>query len=618
MSKEIGIGKASRLAKLGESVNVVVGKTTISALAAQNLSSTTVLVIFDGRKYYAYPHSKVAKVMSVTNLAKHEKRLTPPKYVDSSIILYQVRQDNGNNIPCTTSSWSYYEGVGCVRVCGGGGYSSQGSCNSAHPPNEEIDDPFADTYSVGYFKRGFLSVLGAPSAELGFFYPINIRSPEYVHCPGRFLSTGFTQPGAEQSVIKGDGTLVSRSWILPRPATPNPSDIYLPSTDTRALRHSYYPDTGRITAGVLQQWNSLYRLNFYRDGSGILLTGNSNQVIGDNIPWEAPLQRLNSDGSLMVDPDNNFTPPFKWIGYPNWIWRQIDIKAIAIYDTIYFNGEQSFFYQDTFRINAEANRIFGAGGGSFTYTDIRRPLTVLPPASIISRTYSAQEETPLPPGGGWELLWDTKTCPPLPPIDIDLNFDKYTYYLRVEGGEPRLLDTFRSDDYVRFYLTNLGNGRYRCVLRCGTRYENGIQYFAKTKIFVSEDDSPSVYDYPATIPEVAEDWQDFRYRDWRAFPGISPGVDLCLQGEIDRGQNAILSSNVLTSIAVTSDVVTQGISSGVTLTRYQESILPGETVPSGCTLTPLPPFTVNLPAIESSFPPEDIQVLLISVHTNRK
>jgi hypothetical protein len=617
MSKELGIGKASRLAKLGESVSVVINGTTISALAAKNLASTTVLVVFDGQKYYAYPHSKVAKIMSAKNLAKHDKKKPPKKYVDTTTILYRVREDNGRNIPCTVASWSYFVGRGCVRVCGGGSYSSQGACNNAHPPIEEIDDPFADTYSIGYFKRGFLSVLGAPVYELGFFYPINIRSVEYVYCPGGFFSTGFTQPGAAVSVIKGDGKFTSRSWILPRHATANPYDVYLPSTDTRVMQHSYYPDTQRITAGVLQQWNSLYKLNFYRDGRGILLTGDSNQVLGDNIPWETSLQRLNDDETLMVNPEDDFQPPFRWIGYPNWLWRQIDIKAIAIYETLYFNGDQSYFYQDTFKINAQANRIIGGGSPSFTYADIRSSNTVLPPASIISRTYSAQEETPIPPGSGWELLWDTKTCPSIPPADPDLDLDKYTYYLRVEGGDPRLLDTFRSDDYVRAYVTNLGSGRYRCVIRCGIISENGIQYFAKTKIFVSETDSPTIYSYPATIPEVAEDWQDFRYRNWRINPAPDSSINICWRGFSSTNNNVMMLSQVLTAINIPTDLVTAPLNSTFTVSSYR-TIPPDPPNAETCSvLLVQQDIAIFLPAIDTNAPAKDVEVLAISIHTNR-
>ena len=534
MSKHVGIGKTSRLAKLGESVSVTVNGSTVTAKAARDLSSTDVLILFDGRSYHAYPHSKVAMARAqVTTFAKHERKQTTKNYNDSAVIVYRVRYDNGNETPCTLPYWQHYEGVGCFRICGSGEYSSLAQCNEANQDN----DPFEDTYSVGYFKRGFLNVLGAPSTELGFFYPISTGLPDYAYCPGAFLSTGFTQEGAENAVIKGDGTFTNRSWILPTPNTANHYDVYLPSTDTSALRHSYYRDS-RITAGVLQQWNSLYNLSFYRDGSGILL-GPAGQVLGDNIPWEAAIQRLNPDGSLMTNPDSNFQPPFTWVGYPNWLWRQIDIKAIAIYNTIYFNGDQTWLNQNNFIAFANSNRRFYSGDFGFTFTDIRRPGAVLPPASIISRTYSANEETPTPPGIGWQLLWDTKTCPILPPIELTQEYDKYFYYVSLNGGEPKLLGIFRSDDNVEVLLTNLGNGRYRGALRCGTKTIGGVRYFAETRIFNSENETATTYAHPAIIPEAAEDWQYFKYRDWRITPGIPADIDICLRDRRGYGTNII-------------------------------------------------------------------------------
>jgi hypothetical protein len=617
MDKQMRIGKASKLGKTGELVSVLIDGNTVTARIAKTLSSTQVLVLFDGKYYHAYPDETTAKAKTViTSLAKTDKKNPKKKYSEDAVILYRVKYPNGGSIPCTYPYWNYYEGTGCVRVCGSGQYGSYGTCTEDNePPASNIYD---DKYSVGYFKRGFLSVLGAPSTELGFFYPITTGSPTYTYCPGMFYDTGFTQPGAESSVIRGDGRYTYRRWVLPEPRMNNPYELYLPSTDTRVLQHSYYPDTSRINAAVLQQWNTLYRLNFYRDGSGLFLTGDSDQVMGDNIPWEASLQKLNADGSLMEGLDSDFSPPFKWIGYPNWLWRQVDIKAIAIYDTIYFNGDQSYFFQDTFRINAGQNRRFMSGDTNYTYTDIRRPTSILPPASIISRTYSNEEEAPLPPGGGWQLLWDTRTCPPPPPIDIDLEFDKYMYYVSVNGGEPRLLDIFRSDDNVQVYLTNLGKGRYRCGVRSGTRTVNGVQYFARTKIFTSESDAPFVFDYPSAIPEVPEDWQDFRYRDWKIVPDINTEIDICLRGFFGPGLNVIPSTQTFIEIGIPSDLVSEGINSVFTVASYATTP-PIDTNPEQCSVTivdvNIPLF---LPAINTPAPPEDVEVLAISVYSDRK
>ena len=617
MSQRVGIGKASRMGRIGELVSVSLNGTTIVAKAAKNLSSTSVLVLFDGSTYYAYPHSKIAETKAqITTLNKVERRPPKEKFVEDAVLLYKVKYSNGASISCTYPYWNHFEGLGCVRVCGLGVYPSVSSCNQDNPPSDS--SLFDDKYSVGYFKRGFLSVLGAPSTELGFFYPIATGAPEYTFCPGFFDSTGFTQPGAENSVIKGNGEYTTRRWILPSPKGLTPYDVYLPSTDTRVLRHSYYPDTSRINPGVLQQWNSLYNLNFYSNGTGILFSGNSDQVMGDNIPWEAALQRLNPDGSLMTGLDSNFQPPFKWIGYPNWLWRQIDIKAIAIYNTVYFNGDQSFFFQDTFIINAGQNRRFLSGDITYSYTDIRRPSSILPPASIISRTYSDGEDTPVPPGSGWQLLWDTKTCPPPPPIDIDLEFDKYMYYVSVNGGEPRLLDIFRSDDNVKVYLTNLGNGRYRCGIKSGTRLVDGFQYFARTKIFTSESESPVVFNYSSEIPENTEDWQDFRYRDWKITPSINTTVDYCLQGFSGSGLNVMPLTQTFTDIAIPDDLVSEGVNTTFSVASYQATPAT-ETSQAQCNISivqsDIPLFLAQL---NISAPSEDVEILAISVYTDRR
>ena len=613
MKKTIGIGRVSKLSNLGDLVSVVIDGKTITAKVAKNLSSTSVLVLFDGKTYYVYPQSHATQTKAKTTiLGKYEKRISPKQYRGDAVIVYKVRYNNGNTVPCTYNYWNYYNGIGCARACGVGIYNSLAECNQANQSSEP--SIFDDKYSVGYFKRGFLSVLGAPSTELGFFYPITTGSPDYNYCPGMFFPTGYTQPGAESSVITGDGQYTYRRWILPAPKTLTPYDIYLPSTDTRVLQHSYYPDSNRITAAVLQQWSSLYNLSFYSNGTGILFTGNSDQLMGDNIPWEAALPRLNPDGSLITQPGIDGQPSFKWIGYPNWLWRQIDIKAIAIYDTIYFNGTQSAFYQDTFIINAGQNRRFLSADPSFTYTNIRRPSSVLPPASIISRTYSEEEETPVPPGSDWELLWDTKTCPSVPPVELD--FDKDMYYVSVNGREPRLLGVFRSDDNVQVYVTNLGNGRYRCVLRSGTRSANGIQYFAETKIFTSESESSFIYNYPDAIPLTPEDWQDFRYRDWRIIPIINPDVDICLQGFSGPGLNVMPTTKILTEIEIPDDLVTQGTYTKYAVRAYT-SIPASETSESRCDIVIVKTdMSIFLAALNTSAPLEDVQVLAISVYSN--
>ena len=98
MSKEIGIGKANRLARVGEMVSVSINGTTITAKVATNLSSTKVLILFDGRTYHAYPESQRAILRSQkTVLAKHERRKNIIKATPSVVIVYFVPGGNSRS-----------------------------------------------------------------------------------------------------------------------------------------------------------------------------------------------------------------------------------------------------------------------------------------------------------------------------------------------------------------------------------------------------------------------------------------------------------------------------------------------------------------------------------------
>ena len=91
MSKEIGIGRANRLARIGEMVSVSINGKTITAKVATNLSSTKVLVLFDGRTYHAYPESQRTIVKSQkTVLAKHERRKQQSEVTTSVAILFEI------------------------------------------------------------------------------------------------------------------------------------------------------------------------------------------------------------------------------------------------------------------------------------------------------------------------------------------------------------------------------------------------------------------------------------------------------------------------------------------------------------------------------------------------
>ena len=542
MSKEIGIGKAAKLARVGEMVSVSIDGKTITAKVATNLSSTKVLVLFDGRTYHAYPESQRTILKSrKTVLAKHEKRKPLPKYEDSAVIVYKVRYNGGTNIACTLPYWRHYPGVGCVRVCGIGPYFSLNQCNQNNQPSL-----FEDTYNVGYFKRGFLDVFGAPMTHLDFFYPI-YANLNYPYCRGPVVPSGIGVWSATNQVIKGDGTYTSRQWIVPEPLNMDPADIYI-----NDYEHFFYNDP-ELTASVLLQWNALYGLLIGTPGLQNPYRNVEEWPFGPaNVPlggpwnsWEVILPMLDSSGNLLLregTPRNRQPFPHeirvKAVGIPNRVWRQIDIHGILIYNTYYTTGSNEGIEAWLNIREAEAHKRFYTRDPNATL-DIRYSTTVrLPPASIISRTYSSIEETPEPPGSGWQLLWDTRTCPVTPP-GSGIEFDKDYYYVTTNGTDSKLLGIFRSDDNVDVLLTNLGNGRYRGALRCGTKIVNQVQYFAEIKMFSSEEESIDTYIYPQPIPSVEEDWQDFKYRSWKiGLSEVPPDVHICMRGNSQQENSA--------------------------------------------------------------------------------
>ena len=109
MSKQIGIGKATRLARIGEMVSVSINGTTITAKVARNLSSTKVLVLFDGRTYHVYPESQrtILKTQK-TVLAKNERRKNVIKAIPSAVIVYYLPSRGVYATPRAGDSESYY------------------------------------------------------------------------------------------------------------------------------------------------------------------------------------------------------------------------------------------------------------------------------------------------------------------------------------------------------------------------------------------------------------------------------------------------------------------------------------------------------------------------------
>lgn len=112
MSKEIGIGRANRLARIGEMVSVSINGKTITAKVATNLSSTKVLVLFDGRNYHAYPEKKSTIFKSKkTVLAKHERRKQRSEVTISTAILFEVANYDPSRLVRENDTCSYYVSV---------------------------------------------------------------------------------------------------------------------------------------------------------------------------------------------------------------------------------------------------------------------------------------------------------------------------------------------------------------------------------------------------------------------------------------------------------------------------------------------------------------------------
>jgi hypothetical protein len=638
LGQNMWIGKANRLANVGELVSVKINNKVVQAKVARSFASLNVLVVKTSTgEYFAYP-DKVERQRDVKRkeISKHDPRKTPDKETIDTVLIYAVKVNT--LAPCTYSYWNRRENE-CIESCADGLYTSRQTCiSNLPPPIPPNENPFASRpiYNVGYFKRGFLSVLGAPSEELGFFYPIGISQAAPL-CRGNFLPTGFTQNNG-RDVIMGDGTYANRKWLIPR-TTGASYDVYMALQDSRSVSHGYYPDT-RITSGVLQQWNNFYRLQFYSDGRGILLHDSSDFISLGNNPWETSLQKLNADGTPVEFGEGTeageYAGAFKWIGFPNWIWRQIDINAIAIFDTIYFSGNQSFFYQDTFTISANLNRRYLSTDPEFTYTNIVNPGQVLPPASIISCDYFADENgvaaRPVPPGGGWTLLWDTATCPSgtpgqedNPPPVVELPLYSFKYYLVVNGGEPIHLVDFREDDPHSIFLTNLGDGRYRCGIRSGyIRIDIGagdtdIRYY-KLRIFSSDSPDVEEFIYPEVPEPYPEDWADVFYEEW-VTTNFQDTLPCLVEFSNSTSMNIQPNENIVTGL--TPDVnnpedILNGSAQWLFSAYNYQSIVNEEGLPA-CQITPIKEdISVFIPQIGVDEDPDDVGLVTIKIYYKGK
>jgi hypothetical protein len=187
------------------------------------------------------------------------------------------------------------------------------------------------------------------------------------------------------------------------------------------------------------------------------------------------------------------------------------------------------------------------------------------------------------------------------------------------------LGIFRADDNVTVLLTNLGNGRYRGALRCGTKIVDQIQYFAQTKMFSSTEESIDTYSYPATIPSVEEDWQDFRYRNWALAPADIPqSVNICMRvgsaglNPIDPGINFMPKLQTFTRTSIPADLVTQSIQALFTVKSYT-TLPPTETEGEKCSVKLLyEGVPISLPQLNRPSSAVSVSVLNISIYSDRR
>lgn len=321
IKQTVGIGRASHLAKLGEFVQVKIGKNSYIAKVAESLAGLDVLLIKSKNRYYAYP-AKSTGVQNTTEILSfaHVKAKKPKKpfaYVYGIVI--KVKRTETITIGCNCPTWTY-NGYECVEVCDGTGpYQSLQQCRNNHPIDKEDFHPNRQQHSVGYFSRGFLDNLGAPEVDLGFFYS-TVSNPsgrrqlslteksEYPYCnSGREVSAFVSLRGNEtnlsnssippvltsqpntpvmtgylitpdeyglEGVIQNNLLFTGRQWILP--SFPNPYDVYITRNDESnfsATRHYFYRDTkfpfpiyagaSSLNIAMWQQWESTYKTQFY-------------------------------------------------------------------------------------------------------------------------------------------------------------------------------------------------------------------------------------------------------------------------------------------------------------------------------------------------------------------
>ena len=93
-TRNMWIGKAQRLARVGEYVLVTIDGKVVNAKVARPFSSTKVLVAQVGSDYYAYPEQvQTQRTIYHKEVFKNERKKKPPKYHVDYVYIYFVSSD---------------------------------------------------------------------------------------------------------------------------------------------------------------------------------------------------------------------------------------------------------------------------------------------------------------------------------------------------------------------------------------------------------------------------------------------------------------------------------------------------------------------------------------------
>ena len=397
--------------------------------------------------------------------------------------------------------------------------------------------------------------------------PANLRNDPILDRPDIPVMTGYTIPpeeygsGSFEDQLKRQSLLfTSRQWVLP--SFPNQYDVYV--SQTEMYSRLYYitdprfyfnsnvvqtTDTIRWNSSLWEKWEQLYKTVFTRPPRPFIIPSTfGKKVVLPAIPYalaripadEGYLyfnERLDNFGNPILVPTGGgfFDLEYNVFGIPNWLWKEVQIHAIAVNNVIYGNNVPLDSNLPTmvpaFKQMATSNYKF------YRRRDINYILNnapkQLPPAAIITKSVSLTEEVPYPPlppvknraqdpsGGSWTLLWDTRTCPldiydPVPDPKPNYTYDVYDYYLITNITTPIHLLTARSDDLTKIYLTATESEVYGTILY-GSRKtsESESVKWCKLKTFISDGT------FEEFNHEIPEDTEPFFPDDWQAFRNTS-------------------------------------------------------------------------------------------------